>query len=250
MSLHKLTAGDGYTYLTRQVAAHDVTSRGRSGLADYYAERGEQPGRWWGRGLEGLGHGFAGAGSEVTEAQMLALFGVGMHPDAAALVDSLGRSGLPPAAVDAAVRLGRAYPIHDGATEWRCRLAQRFAHFNAAEGLPRDWPVPPDVRARIRSELGRQMFAAEFGRLPADPRELAGYIARASRQATAAVAGYDLTFTPVKSVSVLWALADPPVARVIEAAHDAAVGDTLRWIEQHALFTRAGRAGVQQLEVT
>ena len=99
MSLHKLTAGDGYTYLTRQVAAHDVTSRGRSGLADYYSDRGEQPGRWWGRGLDGLGHGFAGAGSEVTEAQMLALFGVGMHPDAAALVDSLGRFGLPPAAL-------------------------------------------------------------------------------------------------------------------------------------------------------
>jgi TrwC relaxase len=75
MSLHKLTAGDGYTYLTRQVAAHDVTSRGRSGLADHYSDRGEQPGRSWGRGLEGSGHGFAGAGSEVTEAQMLALSG-------------------------------------------------------------------------------------------------------------------------------------------------------------------------------
>ena len=81
------------------------------------------------------------------------------------------------------------------------------------------------------------MFAAEFGRPAADPRELAGCIARVSRQATTAVAGYDLTFTPVKSVSVLWALADTPVARMIEAAHDAAVTDTLRWIEQHALFT-------------
>src|SRR5436189_6430440 len=107
--------------------------------------------------------------------------------------------------------------MHDGASEWRCRLAERFAQFNAAEGLPGDWPVPPGERARIRSELGRELFAAEFGRAPADPRELAGYIARASRQATTAVAGYDLTFTPVKSVSVLWALADPPVARVIEA---------------------------------
>jgi hypothetical protein len=60
MSLHKLTAGDGDTYLTRQVAGHDVTSSGRSGLADHYSDRGEQPGRWWGRGLKGLGHGFAG----------------------------------------------------------------------------------------------------------------------------------------------------------------------------------------------
>ena len=28
MTVHKLTAGDGYTYLTRQVAAHDATTRG------------------------------------------------------------------------------------------------------------------------------------------------------------------------------------------------------------------------------
>ena len=90
-----------------------------------------------------------------------------------------------------------------------------------------------------------RMFAAEFGRAPADPRELAGFIARASRQATTAVAGYDLTFTPVKSVSVLWALADPPVARVIEAAHDAAVGDTLRWIATQLIGQQADRQGIR-----
>ncbi len=32
MSLHKLSAGSGYTYLTRQVAAGDVTARGRGSL--------------------------------------------------------------------------------------------------------------------------------------------------------------------------------------------------------------------------
>ena len=31
MSLHKLTAGSGYDYLTRQVAALDATRRGMSG---------------------------------------------------------------------------------------------------------------------------------------------------------------------------------------------------------------------------
>ena len=36
MTLHKLTAGDGYTYLTRQVAAADATNRGYSDLAAYY----------------------------------------------------------------------------------------------------------------------------------------------------------------------------------------------------------------------
>ena len=48
MSLHKLTAGSGYDYLTRQVAALDATDKGRTGLASYYTERGESPGVWVG----------------------------------------------------------------------------------------------------------------------------------------------------------------------------------------------------------
>jgi hypothetical protein len=35
MSLHKLTAGSGYDYLTRQVAAFDATEKGHAGLASY-----------------------------------------------------------------------------------------------------------------------------------------------------------------------------------------------------------------------
>ena len=51
MGLHKLTAGDGYTYLTRQVAAQDATHRGYDDLGAYYSEKGETPGVWMGRGL-------------------------------------------------------------------------------------------------------------------------------------------------------------------------------------------------------
>jgi hypothetical protein len=40
MSLHKLSAGHGYDYLIRQVAALDATHRARTDLASYYAERG------------------------------------------------------------------------------------------------------------------------------------------------------------------------------------------------------------------
>ena len=77
VSLHKLTAGDGYTYLTRQVAASDGTDRGYTSLGDYYSAKGESPGRWWGSGLESLG-----TGGPVSEKQMLNLFGQGIHPDA------------------------------------------------------------------------------------------------------------------------------------------------------------------------
>ena len=89
MSLHKLTAGDGYTYLTRQVAVHDRTDRGHASLGDYYAEKGESPGHWWGAGLAGLD---LPSGVLVTEQQMQNLFGQGRHPHAQELgSDGRGR---------------------------------------------------------------------------------------------------------------------------------------------------------------
>jgi conjugative relaxase-like TrwC/TraI family protein len=82
-----------------------------------------------------------------------------------------------------------------------------------------------------------------------DARELAGQIAKDSRSRAQTVAGYDLTFSPVKSVSSLWAVADPVVAAVIERAHQAAVQDALAFIEKHALFTRTGPQGIRQVNV-
>src|SRR3954469_9080533 len=82
MGLHKLTPGDGYTYLTRQVAAHDRTERGHAGLAEYYDEKGESPGRSVGAGLAALG---LSPGGRVTEEQMRSLFGEGRHPNSIAL---------------------------------------------------------------------------------------------------------------------------------------------------------------------
>ncbi len=247
MSLHKLTAGDGYTYLTRQVAAQDATQRGYAGLGDYYAQRGESPGVWMGRGADGLPE--FSAGPQVTEAQMVALFGEGRHPDAEFLEAELIAAGRGVPVVLAATRLGAPYRVFEGVTDWRKQLAARFEGWNAAAGLPRDWPIPEDERARLRSELGRELFGQQFGRPPADARELSGFLARSCRQRTTAVAGYDLTFSPVKSVSALWAIAPPAVARRVELAHQAAVADTLGWLEDNATYTRLGRAGARQVDV-
>ena len=78
------------------------------------------------------------------------------------------------------------------------------------------------------------MFTETYGREPADDRELTGFVARQSRAQTTAVAGYDLTFTPVKSVSTLWALAPRSMARVIEDCHHHAVADALAFLEEQA----------------
>jgi conjugative relaxase-like TrwC/TraI family protein len=62
------------------------------------------------------------------------------------------------------------------------------------------------------------------------------------------VAGFDLTFSPAKSVSTLWAIAPPEIARQIRAAHAAAVLDAVDFVESHAIFTREGTGGARQVE--
>ena len=247
MTLHKLTAGDGYTYLTRQVAAHDATTRGYGNLGDYYSEKGEAPGVWMGRGL-GAVPDFP-VGEQVTEAQMVALFGEGRHPNTEEIERAARRAGKLPYWVDRASRLGAPYRVFEQANMFHRRCAGAFRDHNTARGLPERTPVPAEVRAVIRSRVAAVMFVETYGRDPDDARELSGHLARISRQATTAVAGYDLTFSPVKSVSTLWAIAPREVALVVEAAHRDAVADTLTWLEDHAVYTRSGRNGVAQVEV-
>ena len=48
MTVHVLHAGNGYTYLTRSVAACDARLGKSESLADYYVAQGQPPGRWAG----------------------------------------------------------------------------------------------------------------------------------------------------------------------------------------------------------
>jgi conjugative relaxase-like TrwC/TraI family protein len=248
MSIHKLTAGSGYDYLTRQVAALDATEKGHVPLASYYTERGETPGVWIGSGLAGIDG--LNAGDPVTAEQMQALFGVGLHPLAVQRQQQLQGPDLTSRDYQLVTRLGAPFKIYNNdIPPFRVEVARRIADLNAAAGLPRDWPIPRDERARVRTEVAAELFAAAHGRPPQDARELAAAIAKHSRPQTTAVAGYDLTFSPVKSVSTLWALAEPAVAAQIEKAHKAAIIDALAFIEQHALFSRTGANGVRQVNV-
>ncbi|MGK2876718.1 MAG: MobF family relaxase [Nocardioides sp.] len=246
MGVAKLTAGDGYTYLTRQVAAHDSTEKGRASLEDYYSERGESPGRWCGAGLAALE---ISAGSMVTEAQMKSLFGLGRHPDADALEAARAAAGGTPDQVAAAGALGRPFNVYAAASDFNVAVAKAFTAFNLERGERWNASIPVDERARIRTEIGREMFTERHSRAPVNDRELDGFVKTASRKATSAVAGYDLTFSPVKSVSTLWALAPMEVAEQIRDAHDAAVADAVAWIESEVAFTREGRGGARQVRV-
>ncbi|WP_130011164.1 MobF family relaxase [Serinicoccus sediminis] len=235
MTLHKLAAGSGYTYLTQQVAAHDATERRQVGLASYYEEKGEAPGRWLGTGLAGLD---LAVGDVVTEEQMKLLFGQGRHP----------RSDEPEAAAKGRGALGRAFPTFD-ATTLRQVTARAFSEHNTSRGLAWNAPIPVGERARIRTQVANEAFEQRHGRAPADEGELTRFVAKASRPAQVPVAGFDLTFSPVKSVSALWALAPAEIARQVEAAHEDAVGATLAMLEREVAFTRVGKGGIRQVPV-
>ena len=242
-SLHKLTAGSGYDYLTRQVAAQDSTEKGHATLASYYSEKGEVPGTWWGSGLVGLED--VAVGDEVSAEQMKALFGGGFHPNMTARLAELSADASREEIL-AASRLGTPFPVYSGATAFQKEVALRCSEWERAHP---EINVPVDVRAEIRNDIVRGQFVQRFGRTPSR-LELSSAVARLSRDPSTTCAGYDVTFTPVKSVSALWAVAPVQLAAQIEEAHNAAVADALRFLEIRALFTRCGHGGVRQVDVT
>ncbi len=197
MSLHKLSAGDGVTYLLRHTCCGDVKRAADLPLSAYYTASGYPPGRWMGAGLAGLNNG-AGIDGLVDEVGMQRLFWLGLDPV----------THRP---------LGRAWPLHKTATE---RIAARIV------ALPADLPKADRVAAIA-------VIEAEENR----------------KRTPIAVSGFDLTLTVPKSVSVLWALADPGTQTRIANAHRDAVAQCLELIEAHALFTRVGSQGVAQVPV-
>lgn len=183
MTIHKLSAGSGYAYLTRQVAVLDSTEKGATPLADYYSAKGESPGRWVGSGLVSI-DGLA-IRDLVSAEQMKHLFGTGAHP----------LTG------DA---LGAAYRTYNNADvdDFNAAVARRVRTEGGARGSY-------DTLARARTEVAGEQSIAAHEREPKDARVLSDALARYTKPRQSAVAGLDLTFSPVKSVSALWAVALP-----------------------------------------
>ncbi|MFE9790050.1 MobF family relaxase [Nocardia salmonicida] len=253
-TIHRVTAGNGYLYYLRNIAANDTTARGRSSLADYYSAHGEAPGRWQGSGLAALD---IPPGAEVTESQMESLFGLGIHPNAEQIEEqvyahqiTLGVNDREATrAAEKASKLGNKFAVYEAHSQYRQQCSDAFRTHNSEQNLPPTTAIPDDERARIRTQVATEIFTTEYERAPLNARELSGWVAKNSRPKHAAVAGFDITFSPVKSVSVLWALASPDVSKRIEAAHRRAIEDALSWLENNAVFTRLGRNGIRQVDV-
>ena len=149
------------------------------------------------------------------------------------------RRGQDADSVDRAGALVSPFNIYERPT---CSTSARpgpHRHYNLEQGVHGDTPVPAEDRAEIRTEIQRRC-SPKSRRDPASPR--AGRPLARTRGRHHRVAGYDLTFSPVKRVSTLWA---SPRARRSDhrTGHHDAVADTLALLETQALFTREGTSG-------
>jgi conjugative relaxase-like TrwC/TraI family protein len=225
MTIHKITAGDGYLYLTEQVAHGDADPGEDHDATAYYTAGGNPPGRWIGRGAPLLGL----EGKQVDEDQMRALFGYGQHPDADAIISTYlaeqVRADMTPRQVaqleqDAikAATLGRPFPAYRPLDRFDKRVQRRLAI--------------------IEQETGRDPTQAEIKKIRAEE----------ARRQRAAVAGFDLVFSPVKSAALLWAIDERPhVREAIRQAHEQAMHQALDLLETHAAYTRTGTGGIAQI---
>lgn len=241
MSISKLSTGDGYAYYTAMTASGDERRAAGQELTDYYVETGAPEGRWVGRGCAGLG-----VNGAVREDQMKALFGEGRHPEADRIEAEIIASGGSAKDAELASRLGRrparfATPSNE--------LARRIKDATASreERLGRSLTV--DETRQVRMQEAAREYIERFGHRPEDNKELAVFLSKELGKGSNPVAGYDLTFSPPKSVSVLWGLSDEATSDAIAQAHEAAIADTLQWLEKHAIGSRSGAGGVAHIDV-
>ena len=235
MTLRVVNSGTGYEYLLRSVATNDGPTDAPS-LSKYYDAKGTPPGRWLGSGLAGLNTENVVQGGEVTESQMAALYGEGLHPDADMKM-SEGQKIKD-------VQLGRPFAnfTNDVPVLVALRDAER-RHRQTTGTL-----MGKQERAELVQNIGREFFIEEHGVEPQSGREIVNWVNGLKDNVRQSVSGFDLTFSPAKSVSVVWALSDEETARRIEKLHHQAVKEALAWAEDNALFTRVGKQGREQVK--
>jgi len=112
-------------------------------------------------------------------------------------------------------KLGKRFPSLQPPRE---RIAPRIAQLDS------------DLRGEARAEAVQRIREEEVAKKP-----------------RTAVAGFDLTFSPPKSVSTIWGVADAGTQALIAQAHHAAMRDTIALLEERVAATRVGAGGIAQM---
>lgn len=138
------------------------------------------------------------------------------------------------------------HPDYAASTDFTQRVEEEVSrHRRMNDGAEPNTAEMKEIRFRV----GAQMFRDERGIEPSNA-QLAQFVAENSKAHQKAVAGYDLVFTPPKSISIAWGLGDEQLRRGIESAHERAIQDVIRHLERNVVMTRRGRNGVRQIETS
>lgn len=348
LTIHKLTAGDGYRYYTHEVATGDSLRAPDRELGDYYTVEGMPPGQWVGAGAAELG-----LKGNVSEEQMEVLFGHKFTPLETEEITDLLKNSTPEAfeevrsqawdkvqnraaerafliiegtregksqqqivddiahlyetapdrvtvsryleryraaghrivkgeylknpdmpradraefmanyrlleheataaqhasqrAIDAHFKQNVAPSLHaqrEGSTEFTRAVDEEIRRFRDTKHTD---PTAEEVQ-NIRHRVGAVMYRSQHGVEPTD-KQLVAFIARESKPQSNSVAGYDMVFTPPKSVSMAWGLGDESLREGVQQAHEAAIADVVKFLEDQVIMTRRGAGGVRQIDI-
>ena len=110
-------------------------------------------------------------------------------------------------------------------------------------GLDGLGPSPGSVKEGdlVSAEMLHRMLAQLADPLTGQPLGRAPYLGH-----RAPVAGFDMTFHPAKSVSVMWAMAGQEARAAIEEVLAKAASEVIAWAEGHVFRTRTGADGARQ----
>lgn len=348
LTIHKLTAGDGFRYYTAEVASNDVLRASDRELGDYYVVEGMPPGQWVGAGADDLG-----LKGNVSEEQMEVLFGHKFTPLETEEITDLLKNSTPEAfeevrslawekvhnraaerafiiiegtregktqqqivddlahlyeaaptqatvsnyleryraaghrivkgeyvknpdverptrtefmanyslleheataaqhasqrAIDAHFKKNVAPNLHaqrDGSTEFTRAVDEEVRRFRDTKHTD---PTAEEMK-EIRHRVGAILYRQQHGVDPTD-KQLISFIARESKPKSNSVAGFDMVFTPPKSVSLAWGLGDKTLREGVQQAHEAAISDVVKFLEEQVIMTRRGRNGVRQIDI-
>jgi conjugative relaxase-like TrwC/TraI family protein len=123
-------------------------------------------------------------------------------------------------------------------------LGAGLTGLDGGNGIPAGTMVSEDHLWRMLGMLQDPVTGQPLGRVPVADRPACRDGSGRVRAASRTVAGFDLTFSAPKSVSVAWALADQATRERIYAAHQRALQFVISYAEREVFCTRTGRGGV------
>lgn len=150
-------------------------------------------------------------------------------------------------AIEAHFKKNVAPSLHaqrDGSTEFLRAVDEEVRRFRDTKHTDPTAEEMKEIRHRVGAVLYRQQHGVE----PSD-KQLVAFIARESKPKSNSVAGFDMVFTPPKSVSLAWGLGDKTLREGVQKAHEAAIADVVKFLEDQVVMTRRGRNGVRQIDI-